>query len=198
MSPIRLIFNVISSILDFLNPFSENFILTRIINFLIDILDYLNPTSDNFIGTRIVWLFREMFSAIFIPSSDYFSSQYSDISDRLDNKIHFRQHYQALSDINENFTQGGQVNLDTYVELPEYRIAEGLSVSRTRFIDFSVLNPYRDTWFAWCRVVFYIMIVIYNISQALKFLNGHSVVEGSNRIDGVSSGGKHTEGVGKH
>lgn len=165
---------------NFLDPTSDTFIFKTFFS-------YFNPFSDNFI-----------LKIAFIPSEDYFNDQYTDCSNRLDNKIHFRQHYEALEAINDEVSEGGQTNIDTFVELPEYKIVDGLSVSMPKFIDFSFVGQYRDTWFAWCRVVFYIMIVIYNISQIIKFLNGHTVVEGSNKIDGVSSAGQHTEGVGKH
>ena len=74
-----------------------------------------------------------------------------------------------------------------------------MSVKLSRFIDFSFVGKYRDTWFNWCRIVFYIMIIIFNISNVIKFFNGHSVVEGSNQITGISTeNGKHSFGGGKH
>lgn len=79
--------------------------------------------------------------------------------------------------------------MDTSVNFPEYKIHDNLSVKLSKFIDFSFVGKYKDTWFIWCRVVFYIMILIFNISNVIKFFNGHTVTEGSNQITNVSNGG---------
>lgn len=48
------VFNFFGSILDYLNPLSENFILKKVVNFLGSILNYLNPFSEDFILKGVI------------------------------------------------------------------------------------------------------------------------------------------------
>lgn len=71
--------------------------------------------------------------------------------------------------------------VDTYVNLPEYRIADGLSVSMPRFVDFSIIGNNRDTWFTWIRIITYPLIIFFNISSALKLFLGYSIIGGNSK-----------------
>lgn len=51
----------------------------------------------------------------------------------------------------------------------------------SKFIDFSIFNNFKSTWYSWVRVVTYIGLVIYNINQITKLFNGYGAVEGSIR-----------------
>lgn len=43
------LFDFIINILDWLNPFSDNFILKKLWDFLKTIISYINPLDDNFL-----------------------------------------------------------------------------------------------------------------------------------------------------
>lgn len=60
----------ITSILDRLNPLSENFFLSGVINFLSTILSYINPFSENFFGYKLVDLIRTILTTIFVPDRE--------------------------------------------------------------------------------------------------------------------------------
>ena len=60
----------ITSLLDKLNPLSDNFFLNGVINFLSTILSYINPFSENFFGYKLVDLIRTILTTIFVPDSD--------------------------------------------------------------------------------------------------------------------------------
>ena len=59
--------NFFATILDYLNPFSENFILSDIIDFLGRILSYINPFSENFFGIKLIELLKNLLQTLFIP-----------------------------------------------------------------------------------------------------------------------------------
>lgn len=73
------------TILDYLNPFSENFILLKLWNFLIDIISYINPFSDNFLGKKIVELFSDLLKFLFVPENNPFE----DLKTKFDEKFAF-------------------------------------------------------------------------------------------------------------
>lgn len=71
---------ILSKVIDFLNPVSENFILKSVGNFLSDIfnkigdiLSYINPLSDNFFGKKLIELFGELLQKLFIPKEESFT-----------------------------------------------------------------------------------------------------------------------------
>ena len=60
----------ITSVIDYINPFSENFILKGVLDFLGSILDFLNPFSENFFGIKIIEGIGDALEAIFVPDED--------------------------------------------------------------------------------------------------------------------------------
>ena len=59
--------NFFATILDYLNPFSENFILSDIIDFLGKLLSYINPFSENFFGIKLIELLKNLLLNLFVP-----------------------------------------------------------------------------------------------------------------------------------
>lgn len=64
--------------LDYINPFSENFILNDSNNFLTNILSYINPFSENFFAYKFLDLLSNLFTSLFVPDDDIFT-QFTDI-----------------------------------------------------------------------------------------------------------------------
>ncbi len=58
------IIQAITSVLDFLNPLSNNFILKNLINLITNLLDYINPFSDSFILNDVLDFLGNIFSSI--------------------------------------------------------------------------------------------------------------------------------------
>jgi len=66
-----------SSILSYLNPFSENFILKDVISSIGRVLDYLNPFSENFILNGVGTSITNIYNSV----SNFFSSFFNDFTD---------------------------------------------------------------------------------------------------------------------
>ena len=59
--------NFFATILDYLNPFSDNFILSKVIDFLGKLVSFINPFSDNFFGIKLIELLKNLLQTLFIP-----------------------------------------------------------------------------------------------------------------------------------
>lgn len=75
----------------------------------------------------------------------------------------------------ENVSEDGSITID----FPEYKISDNLTIKQDKFIDFSFVTKYRETWYAWVRGVFLIFLVIYNINQISKLLRGLNISDAS-------------------
>lgn len=64
------LWDFLTTIIDYLNPFSDNFILKKLWDFLLTIIDYLNPFNENFFGYKLIELFSDLLEFLFIPSED--------------------------------------------------------------------------------------------------------------------------------
>lgn len=62
---------ILKSVLDYLNPFGDNFILKGTLSFLGNIVDYINPFSDNFILKSVIGFLGNLVSYV-NPFSDNF------------------------------------------------------------------------------------------------------------------------------
>ena len=59
--------------LQVINPLSDNFIFRDFFKNVIDILDYINPFSENFFGKKIIELLSDLLSNLFIPKEESFT-----------------------------------------------------------------------------------------------------------------------------
>lgn len=85
--------------LDYLNPFSDNFILKDVFSFFGTLLDYLNPFSENFIFKQIFTFIGNFFSDMwdffyhfFVPTDEQWKElegDYASIGDTIKNHIPF-------------------------------------------------------------------------------------------------------------
>lgn len=62
------------NILDYLNPLSDNFILKLVISAIGTIIDYLNPFSENFIIKHLIEMLWDMLVSLFVPSEESFTA----------------------------------------------------------------------------------------------------------------------------
>ena len=92
-----------ASILDYINPFSENFILKDVFSFLSNIISYINPFSENFLLNDLFdWLgdffsnLGNFFVSLFVPEEDYFENQVNDIKDKISEKIPYYDYVQLF------------------------------------------------------------------------------------------------------
>jgi len=121
----------LGNIISYLNPFSENFILKNVIDFLGNLVSYVNPFSDNFLGKKIVELFSDLLNTLFVPTQDHFTE--------LSNK--FNQKFAFISQIEELVSDLFTVSSTASDSAPEWNITyEGTTVN---IIDFTAFEQYR-------------------------------------------------------
>ncbi len=154
--------------LDYLNPFSENFILLKLWNFLTSIIDYINPFNEKFLGYKIVDLIGNLLKSLFVPNNNYFSNLIEEFKALLAEKIPFEayvQLFENIKDVNEGNPSGLNISFNNY-QLGNKKISTGQN-----WVKFDLFLKHKQTWFNWCRGFTYIFFIIYNINQFVKFLN---------------------------
>lgn len=125
------IFNGIGTILSYLNPFSDNFILKSVINFLNEMLQYINPfNEEKFFGYKIIELFSNLLKSLFVPETNPFT----DLSSKFNEKFIFVSQIKDLI----NSLLG---NVDYGNSTPSFNFTwYGTTIS---IIDFSLFLEYR-------------------------------------------------------
>ena len=82
---INSIIEFFANLLDYLNPFSENFILLKLWNFLVEIISYINPFSENFFVYKLIELLSDLLKFLFVPENNPFD----DLSSKFNEKFAF-------------------------------------------------------------------------------------------------------------
>lgn len=84
MEGFKVCFETVASILNYLNPFSDDFILKGFGEWLASIVSYLNPFSDNFFGKKLVSLFSDLLQSLFIPSQERLTAIQNTVTSKFD------------------------------------------------------------------------------------------------------------------
>ena len=178
------LFDFLGEALSYINPFDENFILNDVFTFLSDIVSFINPFSENFFVYKLIELLGDLIQWLFVPDDEYFSSNIDDLKSDLSTKIPYEDYIDMFGDI-ENVEGGNtsNINLNGY-------IVAGKQFGLNNFINFNWILQYKDTWYSWARGIVFILLIIYNINQIMKLFRGYSVGEGNSRINESSGGGE--------
>lgn len=165
----NLIANV-GTILDYLNPLGDNFILKKLWVFLTDIISFLNPSSDNFFGKKIIELIGDLLKTLFIPKEDYFSNKFTTLKESFSERLS----YQSYIDI---FEQSKLIKGDEQlsIDLDNYVVGSN-TLSINKFIDFSIFDKYKSTYYGFVRGFTYIFLVLYVINNFYKLIRGTSLM----------------------
>ena len=140
-----------SSVLDFLNPTSENFILTQLWEFLTNIVSFINPLHENFFGRKLVEFIGDLLNDLFVPEDDIFGN----LQENIRSKFYFTTQIQEIFEsLLNDYDYGDSV--------PSFSITYyGKTVD---IIDFSPYLEYRSwihsiilgiSWFIFIRKTFY-------------------------------------------
>ena len=172
------LFTFLGDIISFINPFSEDFILKDFFEGFSNLSDWLNPSSDNFFVYKLLDLLGDLLKWLLVPSDDYIQGQIDDIKYRISQKIPYEDYIEIFESV-ENVQGDG----DLSVNLNNYNFGNGLTYNNDKFIDFSWITNYKDTWYSWVRGVIFILLVIYNINQVNKLFRGYNVAEGINKVE---------------
>ena len=170
----------IGTILDNLNPLSDNFILKRVLNLLSSILNYLNPFSDDFIGKKIIELLGNLLRTLFIPSDNYFINKFESLKTALYNRLSIDSYFDLLDNIN-GLASEEEVSIDL-----DCLEVGGESYSMNGFIDFSFISRYKSTYYGFVRGFFFIFYVFYIINCIYRLIRGSSLISlgrGSGDVD---------------
>lgn len=121
-----------SSVLDYLNPLSENFILKKLWEFLTTIINHLNPFSENFFGLKLVEFIGDLLEYLFIPQQDHFG----ELNEKINSKFGFINQVKEL--VYSLFPENSTYSL---VGPPNWTITyEGTTVE---IIDWTAFEKYR-------------------------------------------------------
>lgn len=145
-----------------------------LINLLTTILDYLNPFSENFFVYKLISLLGDLLKWLFIPSEDYFSNIKETLLSDLETKLPYESYINMFGTILDIATDGQLEN----VSIENYQVGT-LNINVKKFIDFSIITKYRSTWYAWVRGFVFIFLIIFHINQLSKFMRGFSITDGS-------------------
>lgn len=180
----------LGSLLDYLNPFSENFILKSIINFFGQLIDYINPFSDKFIlKTFFEWIGNfftslwDFFIRLIVPEDNYFTDKIDNMKYKISQKIPYQDYVDMFETVKQ--VNSGQ---DITIDLNGYKIGN-TNFNVKKFIDFSWISKYKNTWYAWVRGFVFVFLIIYNINQVIKLMRGYNVAEGASKLNESGNNG---------
>ena len=185
-------FTNIAKILDYLNPFSENFILKNIFSFLSEILSYINPFSENFFVYKLIDLLSDLLKFLFVPAEDFFSSHLDQLKQEFSEKIPYQDYINMFETIQQ--VESGQ---DITIDLKGYNVGNVFTFDAKNFIDFSWVTKYKNTWYSWVRGITFILLIIYHINQLMKLFRGYNIGDGSSKNDNQIPGQTSMYGGGK-
>lgn len=139
-----------------------------------DIASYLNPFSENFFIYKLIELLGDLLKWLFIPKDDYFSNIKETLLSDLRTKLPYESYINMFSTILD-IADDGQMS---DISINNYKV-ENLNINMPNFIDFSIITQYRSTWYMWVRGFTFIFLIIYHVNQISKFLRGFNITDGS-------------------
>lgn len=162
----------LKKLFDWLNPFSENFFLKTLFDwlnpfsenfFLKKLFSWIDPTSDDFIGKKIAELFSDLFKFVFVPSEDAINGLVNSV----------KSHFGFVDTINET-AQMIKNMFDDMENLPKLTITlpenQWYSGDVT-VIDLSWYAPYKqygDTVIAGFIYVFFLWRIFVNLPNIIS------------------------------
>ncbi len=160
------VLDFLSNILSYINPFSDNFLLKGVLSFLSDMLSYINPFSDNFLGKKIISLLGDLLQYLFIPKEDHFT----EIKTIIDEKFGFINQIKELA--YSLFNVATTADDNTKIP-PSFNITyKGVTV---KIVDFSVIEPFRNTFHAIISAVLWVSYILRTFRRLPGIIGGFYV-----------------------
>ncbi len=151
-------------------------------NGIVTLLDWLNPFSENFFVYKLIELLGNLLQWLFVPDDNYFSGNIDTLKSKLSAKIPYEDYIKMFGIIeNVESSNISNINLNGY-------IIAGKQFGLNNFINFSWILNYKETWYSWARGIVFILLIIYNINQIMKLFRGYNIGDGNSRMN-ESSGG---------
>ena len=140
------------------------------------------PGGDKWFVSDLLSFLGGLLKDLFVPEDDFFSDKINSLKDDLNYKIPIDNYIATLEEIeNAGSTSTYSDDIPLSVDLNNYNLLDKIKITLNNFIDFSIFSNYKDTWYSWVRVFIYIMLVIYNVNEIIKFLRGFSITNGSGK-----------------
>lgn len=117
---------------------------------------------------------------MFVPSDGYFDNKIENIKSNISKKIPYQDYVDMFETVKQ--VQSGE---DISIDLNGYKVGN-MNFNTKKFIDFSWITKYKNTWYSWVRGVLFIFLIIYNINQVMKLFRGYNVAEGLSKTGGDS------------
>lgn len=150
--------------LDYINPFSDNFILKNIITSIGNILSYINPFSENFFGYKIIEMFRSLLKDLFVPSDNYFSDKISEVQNKFTFIEQISNSVNSIKELFANINNSPTLS----VSLGSTKYNEKMEVN---IIDLNWYAPYKqygDMFISAFMYIFFIWRVYFNLSNTIN------------------------------
>lgn len=135
--------NFFTTLLNYLNPLSEDFILLQLWNFLTNIftsigtiLSYINPFSQNFFGYKLIDLFSDLLNFLFVPSQERLTAITNSVSSKFDFIDSIKYSIQYMENMLNNL--GNAPKLELTLGATNYTPEQKYII-----IDFSFYAPYK-------------------------------------------------------
>lgn len=124
------LFEFLGNALSYINPFDENFILKDVFTFLGEIISYINPFSENFFVYKLIELLGELLKWLFVPETNPFDNL----------SVKFNEKFAFVNQIKDLFNS--LLGFNNYGEnIPTFNMTwKGVTFA---FIDFSMFLNYR-------------------------------------------------------
>ena len=184
-----LIGNAITGAFNFINE-QVSGIANGLSSFFTDVGNFFSDFGNFIINLpSIIWNgITSALHYLFVPSDGYFDNIVFDIKTDISNKIPYGDFINTFEDLaeSENYNSNGEIS----VNLNGYRVSNDLTINVDNFIDFSNINSVKDTWHAWVRGFIWILLIIYNVNEVIKFLNKYSFSAQSSSSNSSGGGNK--------
>lgn len=156
------LWNFITNVLSWLNPFSDNFILLKLWDFFTTLISYINPFSDNFFGKKLIEMFQDLFKFIFVPSEERINAITNTIKAKFEFVDSVKTAINSVKDILNNLGNAPKITLN--LKATKYTEAQNAVV-----FDLSWYAPYKTygdlviTGFVYLMFIWRLFVTLPNI-----------------------------------
>lgn len=138
-------------------------------------VSYINPASENFFVYKLIDLLSELLNFLFVPEENYFSDKFNNLRDSFSSRISYESYISIFSNI-----QSASGNKQISIDINGYSLGN-LNINKSKFIDFSIFDKYKDTYYSWVRGFTFIFLILYIINHWYKLIRGVDLINFSNK-----------------
>ena len=131
------LFDVLVTGFSYLNPLSDNFIFKTFFENIGTLLSYLNPFSENFFGYKIIDLLKSALQLLFVPSSERISALHNTISEKFSFVTTIRTASDSIKNSIENTGNAPKLKIRTFK-------TKYTDEQQQTILDFSFYSPYKS------------------------------------------------------